>query len=204
MEIKEVVNDIKKEVGEKPIYIVIAIFIVAFVISLIISKDDSSNTDSESENIAIQGAYASYPDAVTNADTITDTIQQSIDYQTEELSNTIFDSLDQISSSMSEHFDANNQYLIDSIENLKQLEELDTSEKPESADDLESSNEEVLSLYDRINALEYQNKQQQTDFNRQMDEMRIKYEDQITSLSSSYQQQIAGLTAQLNNTFGRG
>ena len=121
MEIKEVVNDIKKEVGEKPIYLVIIIFIVAFVISLIISKDDSSsNTDSESENIAIQGAYASYPDAVTNADTITDTIQQSIDYQTEELSNTIFDSLDQISSSMSEHFDANNQYLIDSIENLKQ------------------------------------------------------------------------------------
>ena len=89
-------------------------------------------------------------------------------------------------------------------QNLKQLEELDTSEPVESADDLESSNEEVLSLYDRINALEYQNKQQQTDFNRQMDEMRIKYEDQITSLSSSYQQQIAGLTAQLNNTFGRG
>lgn len=80
MEITEVVKDVEKAVGGKQNLIIIGVgFVVLFIgLSMSQSKNDSSS------DLQLVSGIASYPDAVTNADTIISSIQNSLNYISEE------------------------------------------------------------------------------------------------------------------------
>ena len=120
MEIKEVGEKISSSFKNgKGLWIVGGVFVGLFVISLISQSgnDDGGTT----ENISLQGAYASYPDAVTNANVIIDSLQQSIDFQTEE---------------MNENFKATNDYINEGLNAMAELEKINHGETMETLDNL--------------------------------------------------------------------
>lgn len=86
-------------------------------------------TDPDSADLyAYNGAHASYPDAVTNADTIISTMQNSIDYQTEQIRNmlgenndSIFDYMGTNFDSLNNKIDATNDYINDGLDKTNEL-----------------------------------------------------------------------------------
>ena len=73
--IEEVIEDVQEVVKDnKPLVIG---GIVVIVLIVLLTKNNSGNTDSEEYQLAT--SYSSYPDAVTNANTIIDSLQGSID-----------------------------------------------------------------------------------------------------------------------------
>lgn len=75
MEIKEVVSKLKPKEKSKKTIILGAVGLGGFYVIYRLLSNGSDTAD----NVALQGAYASYPDSVTNADVIIDTINEEID-----------------------------------------------------------------------------------------------------------------------------
>lgn len=133
MEFKEIETSVKKVFGENGMFLVVGGFLFVFVIVYMMqSKKDTEET----ETVKITGAYSSYPDTVTNANTIIDTMQESTDFQTEELKNYIDDVLEQES------------------EEMKDLLSEYNGSYPDNSEDLESLSSNVNSLYSKVNTLE--------------------------------------------------
>lgn len=84
MEIREITNKIEKSFDGNGLLVFGGGFIILFVIAYLMQ---SKNT--ESEPIKITGAYASYPDTVTNADEIIGTLEDYVDTKTGEITNEI-------------------------------------------------------------------------------------------------------------------
>lgn len=80
MEIREVTGKIEKMFDKNGMIIAGAVFGGLFLIAYFVQSKKE-----QSETVKITGAYSSYPDTVTNANVIIDTMQQSTDYQTDEL-----------------------------------------------------------------------------------------------------------------------
>lgn len=80
MDIREIESTVKKTFGDNGMIFLVGGFIIVFAIVYF-----TQSKQQETETVKITGAYNSYPDTVTNADTITDTMQESVNYQTEEL-----------------------------------------------------------------------------------------------------------------------
>ena len=70
--IEEVMEDVKDVVGKKGLLVLGVGVVLIFIYNL-------SKGSKESETVNVT-ALTSYPDAVTNANVIIDTLQQSIDY----------------------------------------------------------------------------------------------------------------------------
>lgn len=75
-EIQEVFDDIKGAIGDKGFYILIVVAIVFGLYNLVKGSGSSENMG----EVVPVTSVSSYPDAVTNANVIIDTIQNSIDY----------------------------------------------------------------------------------------------------------------------------
>ena len=73
--IEEVIEDVQEVVKDNKGLVIGGIAVI--VIIVLLSKNNSGNTDSEEYQLAT--SYSSYPDAVTNANTIIDSLQGSID-----------------------------------------------------------------------------------------------------------------------------
>lgn len=102
--------------------------------------------------VSIQGAYASYPDSVTNANVIIDSLQQSIDYQTEQIADMlgdmnsgiydqfegVHDRFDNTNELINDRFDATNDFINDGLESIKDRQDMDFDSIMGSIDDLNS------------------------------------------------------------------
>lgn len=73
--IEEVIDDVTEVVKDNKGLVIGGVAVIILIVLL--SKNNSGNTDSEEYQLAT--SYSSYPDAVTNANTIIDSLQGSID-----------------------------------------------------------------------------------------------------------------------------
>ena len=73
--IEEVIEDVQEVVKDNKGLVIGGIAVIVLIVLL--TKNNSGNTDSEEYQLAT--SYSSYPDAVTNANTIIDSLQGSID-----------------------------------------------------------------------------------------------------------------------------
>ena len=73
--IEEVIEDVQEVVKDNKGLVIGGITVIVLIVLL--TKNNSGNTDSEEYQLAT--SYSSYPDAVTNANTIIDSLQGSID-----------------------------------------------------------------------------------------------------------------------------
>ena len=73
--IEEVIEDVTEVVKDNKGLVIGGVAVI--VIIVLLTNNKSSNTDSEEYQLAT--SYSSYPDAVTNANTIIDSLQSSID-----------------------------------------------------------------------------------------------------------------------------
>ena len=73
--IEEVIDDVQEVVKDNKGLVIGGVAVIVLIVLL--SKNNSGNTDSEEYQLAT--SYSSYPDAVTNANTIIDSLQGSID-----------------------------------------------------------------------------------------------------------------------------
>ena len=73
--IEEVIEDVQEVVKDNKGLVIGGIAVI--VIIVLLTKNNSGNTDSEEYQLST--SYSSYPDAVTNANTIIDSLQGSID-----------------------------------------------------------------------------------------------------------------------------
>lgn len=103
-EIQEVFEDIKDTLGDKGFFILI-IGAVAFGLYNLNKSPNSG------ESMTTVKALASYPDTVTNANVIIDTLQNSIDYATIENQESIQALGDDITQYLSDNFTATNDYI---------------------------------------------------------------------------------------------
>lgn len=133
MEIKEVVNDVKKAVGEKG-FIAIILGIVAVFLFVLFRQSKTEETN----NLSYVTGVSSYPDAVTNADVIMDSVHDDIQYSENniidainnnqmEINESIQGSTEQIIENTNEKFEATNDYINKGFEAQKELAELHTN-----------------------------------------------------------------------------
>ena len=73
--IEEVIDDVQEVVKDNKGLVIGGVAVIVLIVLL--SKNNSGNTDDEEYQLAT--SYSSYPDAVTNANTIIDSLQGSID-----------------------------------------------------------------------------------------------------------------------------
>ena len=73
--IEEVIDDVQEVVKDNKGLVIGGVAVIILIVLL--SKNNSGNTDNEEYQLAT--SYSSYPDAVTNANTIIDSLQGSID-----------------------------------------------------------------------------------------------------------------------------
>ena len=73
--IEEVIDDVQEVIKDNKGRVIGGVAVIVLIVLL--SKNNGNNTDSEEYQLAT--SYSSYPDAVTNANTIIDSLQGSID-----------------------------------------------------------------------------------------------------------------------------
>ena len=99
------IDDLKDIFGEKGFWIVIIVAVLLFVLMLFLGGNNSSG----SEVVVTPTAYSSYPDAVTNANTIIDSVNAYTEYTgdriIESTSGFIEDGLENLNKNLNENFD---------------------------------------------------------------------------------------------------
>ena len=121
----------KKIASPKGMMIIGGGFLLLFLISL--ANQGSKDAELE-ENVSLTGAYASYPDVATNADVVISTLQDSLDFQTEELSEL-----------MQGNFDATNDYIKEGIETNTAIAQITHADIMQGIDDLSSQGKQQTS-----------------------------------------------------------
>lgn len=112
--IKEVVEDIKDSVGDNGFMWIIVGVGALFVISLL--KDSGSGT-----TYTAPTSYASYPDAVTNANVIIDTLQNNIEYSEQNIKEYIDDGLTETNANINSQFEYLNDYMNEGFAKQEEL-----------------------------------------------------------------------------------
>ena len=130
-EIMEVFDDIKDSIGAKPFYILVGVAVVFGLYNLVKGSGESQSTD---ELVAVT-SVSSYPDAVTNANVIIDSLQNSIDYS----ENVIVEEIQGLEETVTENFEATNDYINDGFNAQLEMTDKITS-------DLESSVTEIKDM----------------------------------------------------------
>lgn len=93
MEIKEITDKVSKAFEGNGMLIACGVFGVVFLIAYMVQSKQEQESAS---TVQITGSYSRYPDTVTNANTITDTMQESTDYQTDQLKSYIDEQLKEL------------------------------------------------------------------------------------------------------------
>lgn len=114
--IEEVMDDVKKTIGDKGFLVLIVGVALIFIYNL--SK--GSGNDTGTVNVT---ALTSYPDAVTNANVIIDTLQKSIDYSEGEIKDEIQGLDNSMKDYLDQHFTATNDFINTGIESNQILME---------------------------------------------------------------------------------
>ena len=121
MEIKEVISDVKKTLGNKG-FLILAGCLLLFGIYNYVRQ--SKEEQFEAVQLETPVGYTSYPDAVTNANVIISTLQDSLDYdQIEDMER--FDSLEEM---LSDNFTATNDYINEGFDSMKELDKINHQE----------------------------------------------------------------------------
>ena len=117
--IEEVIDDVTEVVKDNKGLVLGGVVVIVLIVLL--TKNNTSNTDNEEYQLAT--SYSSYPDAVTNANTIIDSLQGSIDASDLDMKEFMSDNFtvakDYISDGLDKVIETNNKYSIsrDSTEN---------------------------------------------------------------------------------------
>ena len=121
MEIKEVVSTVKKTLGDKG-FLILAGCLLLFGICKYVRE--AKEEQSEAVQMETPVGYTSYPDAVTNANVIISTLQDSLDYdQIEDMER--FDSLEEM---LSDNFTATNDYINEGFDSMKKMDKINHQE----------------------------------------------------------------------------
>ena len=115
MEIKEVFDDVKDTIGSNGLIILAVICGGIFIYNL--TKSDGGNEQS----VYVPTAYASYPDATTNANVIIDTLQNSIDYSQQATAENIQGMEGNLTEFLTDNFEATNNYIQEGLDSQNQL-----------------------------------------------------------------------------------
>lgn len=117
-EIVEVFDDIKRGIGDKGFYILMGAAAIFGIYNLAKgNREDSADLAST----RIVTSVASYPDAVTNANVIIDSIQNSIDYSEGQIIDAIQGGDEDLKSFLEQNFEQTNNYINDGFESQKNL-----------------------------------------------------------------------------------
>ena len=114
--IEEVMEDVKSVIGDKGFLVLIVGVVLIFIYNL--SK--GSSNDSGTVNVT---ALTSYPDAVTNANVIIDTLQNSIDYSEGEIKEEIQGLDTGLKEYLEQNFTATNDFINVGFESSQKLME---------------------------------------------------------------------------------
>ena len=143
-EIKDTVSDtfdnIRDTIGDKGFYIFIG---VAVIFGLYWLSKGSSETSATTDELTTVTSISSYPDAVTNANVIIDTLQNSIAYSEGIIVEEIQGLGDELKTEMQENFTATNDYITEGFESQKKLLE-------ENFDNVQGSISNYEDSYDNI------------------------------------------------------
>ena len=121
MEIKEVISGVKKTLGNNE-FLILAGCLLLFGIYNYVRQ--SKEEQSEAVQMETPVGYTSYPDAVTNANVIISTLQDSLDYdQIEDMER--FDSLEEM---LSDNFTATNDYINEGFDSMKKMDKINHQE----------------------------------------------------------------------------
>ena len=139
MEIKEVGNKVEKSLKQnKGILIAGGVVVGMFAVSYLIQSNNSGSvkvstvTDDNTDLVAVNGAYASYPDAVTNADVITSTLQNNMDFLLDDMKEQMTEQMETIDSK----FEAVNKYIDDGLKKNAALSQTNYDKLSDSIDKL--------------------------------------------------------------------
>lgn len=113
MEFEQVFDDLEKKVGSKGIILIVGALVLVFIYNY------SKQTTADGETSVV--AISSYPDAVTNANVIIDTLQDSIDYSEKNIIDAVGETGTMISDNMSDGFSVTNDNLESSFEYTNSL-----------------------------------------------------------------------------------
>lgn len=142
-EIEEVMDDLKGFLGDKGFMIFIAVAVLFGIYNLFKDSSTSTNTDALTPVTAV----ASYPDAVTNANVIIDTVQESIDYS----EGVILDAIQGMGDEINVNFEATNDYINKGFENMEYTSGLGSSEDLYSSVDKDQIIETITNAQNSLN-----------------------------------------------------
>lgn len=146
-EIVEVFDDIKKGLGDKGFYLLMGAAAIFGIYNL---AKGSSETSEDMASTRVVTSVSSYPDAVTNANVIIDSIQNSIDYSEGQIIDAIQAADDGMKDYLEENFTATNDYINKGFESQtdlleKNFDELNGSitDVAETVTDIKTSNANI-------------------------------------------------------------
>ena len=140
MEITEVFSDIKDSIGDKWFFILLGGCALLFIWNL----NKNSSTSNNSAEMVTVSSVSSYPDAVTNANVIIDSLQNSIEYSEKQ----IIDEIDNLELGIGDKFEATNNYIQTGIE-----ETIKVSDKISGlGDDISSLNSNINNKYNSLSS----------------------------------------------------
>lgn len=113
-EITEVFEDIKSKLGDKWFYILLVGVGFLFIYNL-----KGSGSNETTETLTPVTTVSSYPDSVTNANVIIDTLQNSIDYS----EGIITEKIEALENDMSVNFEATNDYINKGLESVVSIDD---------------------------------------------------------------------------------
>lgn len=138
-EIVEVFEDIKKGIGNKGFYLLLGAAALFGIYNL--SKGSGGSDDMASTRLVT--SVSSYPDAVTNANVIIDSIQNSIDYSEAQITDKIQGTQEEMKDYLEKNFEATNDYINKGFESQKDLMEKNFDEIQGGISNIQSNNSDV-------------------------------------------------------------
>ena len=117
--ISDTFDDIRETIGDKGFFIFIGVAVIFGIYSLV----KGSSQEVVSDQLTPVTTISSYPDAVTNANVIIDTLQNSIAYSEGVIVDQIQGMGDDLTVYLDEHFEATNDYINSGLESQQKLME---------------------------------------------------------------------------------
>ena len=139
-EIVEVFDDIKKHIGDKGFYLLVGAAAIFGIYNL---AKGSSGDSADMASTRVVTSVSSYPDAVTNANVIIDTIQNSIDYSQNQIQDSIQGTEDELKDVLDKNFEATNDYINKGFESQKEILDTNFDEINGSLSDIKDSQVDI-------------------------------------------------------------
>lgn len=133
MEIKEVFEDVKDAVGNKGLILIGGGLALLFILSY------NRQTQNAGQQMSVVTGVTSYPDVVTNANVVIESIQNSIDYSEREIIETIGGQMDANNEFLNTNFEEMMNYIQDGFDAQLEMNEMNHDSIMGSLDDVQSA-----------------------------------------------------------------